>query len=112
MVLPVFKQIYEFIFPKKEFDYKVGEVAFFFPSSKASRKTKAILKIYGKSGFIVCKVATYGIERNKPSVKLLSRQMVLKYSRPKEKNNKKIWAGWIPLDEIDWIKKDKYKLWD
>jgi len=109
-MLPIFKQIYNYIFARKEFDHKIGDVVFLFPSKKCSKKTKTILKIYGRSGFIVCEKDKWNIKTTKSSVKLLSRQHILKFDKQKKKMGRKFWLGWIPLEEISWEKREKRDL--
>jgi len=106
-MLPIFERIYKFIFAKKDFNYKIGDVVFLFPNKKSSERTKTILKVYGKNGFIFCEIDNICFENEKPSIKLLSRQYLLKFDREKGKLDKKLWLGWIPLEEINWIKKTK-----
>lgn len=109
-MLSIFDRIYNWFFSKRTFDHKIGEVVYASPTKKASEKTKAILKIYGRNGFIVCEVDKGGFKKTKPSVKLLSRQHFLKYNKEKGKMDRKFWMGWILLDEIVWEKIEKYRL--
>ena len=109
-MLSIFKQVYEYIFPKKTFQHKIGDVIFAFPNNKSSKKTRAVLKIYGNNGFIVCDIEKGGIYKEKPSLKLLSRQHFVKFNREKKKLDKKLWLGWIPLEEIRWSKRENREI--
>ena len=108
-MLSIFDQLYNFIFPKNKnkLDFKLGDVIYLFARNDASQKTRAIIKIYGKQGFIVCDSNFYPINRKKKAIKLISRQYRRKYNRREQKIKKQIWVGWIPIEEVSWIKKQK-----
>ena len=105
-MISTFKQFYESLFVKKTFEHKIGDVIFAKPNRKSSEKTRAVIKLYGNSGFIVCETNRGCLYREKASVKLLSRQHILKFNKKKGKIGRKVWLGWIPLEEITWIKKE------
>ena len=81
-MLSIFDQLYNFIFPKNKnkLDFKLGDVIYLFARNDASQKTRAIIKIYGKQGFIVCDSNFYPINRKKKAIKLISRQYRRKYN--------------------------------
>jgi hypothetical protein len=108
-VLSIFDKLYDLIFPKNKMDFKMGDVVFLFAKKESSQKTRAVIKLYGKQGFIVCDTNFYPINRKKKAIKLISRQYIKKYNRRERKMKKKIWVGWIPIEEISWIKKQKPK---
>jgi hypothetical protein len=65
--------------------------------------------MHGKNGFIVCDTRFYPVNPKKKAIKLISRQYIRKFNREEGKIKKKVWVGWIPIEEISWIKKQKPK---
>ena len=108
----IFDQIFKFIFPENKPKFKIGDVVFLYPNQRSSQKTKAIIKIYGKNGFIVCDGNAYSTSNNKIGLRLISRQYIKKFSRKDMKIKKKIWVGWIPIEEVSWRKKEKPKYFE
>ena len=108
-MISIFDQLYNLIFPKNKTDFKLGDVIYLHPNRESSQKTRIIIKVYGKNGFIVCDTNFYPINRKKKAIKLISRQYIRKFSRKEGKIKKKVWVGWLPVEEIEWIKKQKPK---
>tara|TARA_R110002012_G_scaffold298190_1_gene496490 strand:+ start:428 stop:763 length:336 start_codon:yes stop_codon:yes gene_type:complete len=106
-MLSIFDQLYNFIFPKSKVDFKLGDVIYLFAKKGASQKTRTIVKIYGKQGFIVCDSNFYPVNRKRRAIKVISRQYRKKYSRQDRKIKKQVWVGWIPVEEVSWIRKQK-----
>jgi|TARA_R100000315_G_C5099911_1_gene57282 hypothetical protein len=111
-MLSVFNQLYKKFFKKNKVDFKMGDVIYAHPNQETSQKTRAIIKIYGKNGFIVCDTNCHTINHKKRSIKLISRQYVKKFNRKEQKLKKKVWVGWIPIEEISWTKKEKPKYFE
>ena len=108
-MLSIFDQLYNLIFPKDKIEFKMGEVIYLLPNRESSQKTRIIIKMHGKNGFIVCDTRFYPVNRKKKAIKLISRQHTRKFSRRDGKIKRKIWVGWVPIEEISWIKKQKPK---
>ena len=108
-MLSIFDKFYDLIFPKNKnkVDLKLGDVIYLLPNKKSSQKTRAVIKIYGKSGFIVCDTNSHFSCRKKRAMKLVTRGYIKKFNREDQKIKKKIWVGWIPLEEVSWTKKQK-----
>ena len=111
-MLSVFGQLYKKFFKKNKLDFKMGDVIYAFPNQGTSKKTRAIIKIYGKNGFIVCDTSFHPTLHRKKAIKLISRQYVRKFNREEKKLKKKIWVGWIPVEEISWTKREKPKYFE
>lgn len=89
-----------------EFKFKTGDIIYIYPNQKSSQRTKAIIKIYGKKGFVVCDNSVGQINfSGRPAIKLISRKFIKKFCREDKKIKKKIWIGNIPVEEFYWVQK-------
>ena len=104
----IFDYVKKLIYGPSPYDLKTGDLIYVYPNRKSTQRTRAIIKIYGKRGFVVSDnglgSANY---TEKPTVKLISRNFIKKYCREDRKIKKKVWIGRIPVEEFSWIVKNR-----
>lgn len=87
---------------------KTGDLVYIYTNRKSSQRTRAIIKIYGKKGFIVSDNSVGRLNYSgKPAIKLISRNFIKKYCREDKKIKRKIWVGLVPVEEISWVQKNR-----
>ena len=85
---------------------KTGDMVYIYSNRKSSQRTRAIIKIYGKRGFVVSDNSVGSLNYSgKPAVKLISRNFIRKFCREDKKIKRKIWVGLVPVEEISWVQK-------
>jgi len=104
----IFDYVKKLIFGQNSHEFKTGDVIFLYSNRKSSQRTKAIIKIYGKKGFVVCDGSiTSNNFSGRPGVRMLSRQYIKKFCKRSQKVTKKVWIGYMPLDEFSWIERKR-----
>jgi len=104
----IFDYVKKLIYGQNPYNFKTGDLIYIYPNQKSSLRTKAIIKIYGRRGFIVSDNAVGTINSSgNPSIKLISRNFIRKFCREEKKIKKKVWIGRIPVDEFSWIVKNR-----
>jgi len=87
---------------------RTGDLVYLYKTRKSSSRTRAIIKIYGRKGFIVSDNSVGRLNYSgKPAIKLISRNFIKKYCREDKTIKKKIWVGLVPVEEITWVQKNR-----
>ena len=104
----VFDYVKNFFYGQNPHKLKTGELIYIYANQKSSRRTRAIIKIYGRKGFIVSDNSVGRLNYSgRPAVKLISRNFIKKFCREDKRIKKKIWVGLVPVEEISWVQKNR-----
>jgi hypothetical protein len=104
----IFDYVKKLIYGQNNYNLKTGDLIYIYPNQKSSQRTRAIIKVYGKKGFVVSDNGIGNINYSeKPTIKLISRNFIKKYCKENKKIKRKVWVGRIPVNEFSWVVKNR-----